>query len=144
LIKLHFFWFLAILNSMAPVTATLVASMSSTSQATIIAMTSTTSMDMTPSTTIMHIDMSTSTMSMDMTPSSTIMHMDMSSTTSTPSTTIMDMSTSTMNTEPTIVTSGKNGGDDELSVGAIAGIVIGIIAFFVIVAGALASGMSLW
>jgi len=34
--------------------------------------------------------------------------------------------------------------DDELSVGAIAGIIIGIVAIFVIVAGALASGMSLW
>jgi len=62
----------------------------------------------------------------------------------TPTVTTSSASTESVNmTSPTV---GRAGGDnnDELSVGAVAGLVVGLITFSVIVAGLLAIGVSLW
>ena len=62
----------------------------------------------------------------------------------TPTVTTSSASTESVNMiSPTV---GRAGGDnnDELSVGAVAGLVVGLITFSVIVAGLLAIGVSLW
>ncbi|XP_065885384.1 uncharacterized protein [Dysidea avara] len=107
--------------------------------------TSTTRMNMPTSTT--STSMPTSTTSMNMPTSTTSMNMPTSTTSMNmpTSTTSMNIPTSTTSmTTPPVGTGGNSKDDDELSAGAIAGILIGILVFFVIVAGVLAGGMSLW